>query len=84
MCARLTRATLDWLRSTGGTVCRNCVFGWDTPSLTLSRSTGFEPLTESQSVTLTPDRDANTGARLADAPDFVLVADLTKQETQAT
>jgi hypothetical protein len=35
-------------------------------------------------VTLTPDRDANTGARLADAPDFVLVADLTKQETQAT
>ena len=64
--ARLTRATLDWLRSAGATVCRNLVFGWNAPSLALSRSTGFEPLTEFRFVTLTPDRDADTESAVVD------------------
>lgn len=64
--ARLTRAALDWLQSAGATVCRNLVFGWNAPSLALSRATGFDPVTEFRFVTVAPDRDASAGSSVAD------------------
>ena len=60
--SRLTRATLDWLRSAGAAVCRNLVFGWNAPSLALSRATGFAPLTEFRFVEPRPDADAGASA----------------------
>lgn len=63
--SRLTRATLGWLRDAGATVCRNLVFGWNAPSLALSRATGFDPLTEFRFVEPTPDADADADLAVA-------------------
>ncbi|MFB6169218.1 MAG: N-acetyltransferase family protein [Haloferacaceae archaeon] len=62
---RLTRETLDWLRGSGATVCRNLVHGWNAPSLALSRATGFEPLTAFRFAEPTPDAAAGGDADLA-------------------
>jgi len=66
--ARLTRATLDWLRETGATVCRNIVHAWNAPSLALSRAAGFAPLTAFRFVEPTPDPDAGDGPAPAGDP----------------
>lgn len=66
--AALTRATLDWLREAGATVCRNLVFGWNAPSLSLSRATGFEPVTEFRFVTLTPTSTVTSNWRSSTTP----------------
>lgn len=63
--ARLTRETLAWLREAGAAVCRNLVHGWNAPSLSLSRATGFEPLTAFRFVEPTPDAAASASPDLA-------------------
>lgn len=67
--ARLTRATLAWLREAGAAVCRNLVHGWNAPSLSLSRATGFEPLTAFRFVEPAPDTDADPALRVGDDPE---------------
>lgn len=42
----LTHALFDWARERGATVARNMVFSWNGAGLGLSRSIGFEPVTE--------------------------------------
>ena len=66
--ARLARETLAWLRESGAAVCRNLVHGWNAPSLSLSRATGFEPLTAFRFVEPSPDRDASPDLRVGDDP----------------
>lgn len=44
--ARLLNAALDFTRKRGASVARCMIFSWNTPSIGLCRSVGFEPTTE--------------------------------------
>jgi GNAT superfamily N-acetyltransferase len=55
----LTKAVFSWASARGATVVRNIVFSWNTPSLGLSRSVGFDPATEFRWATPAPDAEAS-------------------------
>lgn len=66
---RLTGALFEWARERGALVARNMVFSWNTPSLSLSRTVGFDPAAEFRWAHPAPDPDANPALRITDDPD---------------
>lgn len=60
----LLRAVFAWACERGATVCRHMVFSWNAPSLGLSRTVGFDPVTEFRWVH--PEPDPNPGAETDD------------------
>lgn len=66
---RLTGALFEWARERGALVARNMVFSWNTPSLGLSRTVGFDPAAEFRWAHPAPDPDAEPDLTVSDDPD---------------
>lgn len=65
----LTRAAFDWAADRGATVVRNLVFAGNAAGLGLSRTAGFEPVTEFRWVRPGPDPDAAPSLAVREDPD---------------
>lgn len=65
----LTNAAFRWAHNQGATVARNIVFSWNTGGLALSRTVGFQPVTEFRWVYPDLSTDQSVAASIEGDPD---------------